>query len=73
MSHSMLSGLKLENIGAIAYWMWNLGCLSIKRLILNCKEQKPACFSRDSWLGEYMDLLNMESASNLLVELARRQ
>ncbi|KAI9536314.1 Zinc finger SWIM domain-containing protein 8, partial [Dissostichus eleginoides] len=37
------------------------------------KERKPACFTRDSWLREYLDLLNMERAASLLGDFEGRQ
>ncbi|KAF3835908.1 hypothetical protein F7725_028466 [Dissostichus mawsoni] len=36
-------------------------------------ERKPACFTRDSWLREYLDLLNMERAASLLGDFEGRQ
>ena len=46
--------------------LWTLGCLTIKRLVLmNWKVRKPGCFTRDSWRGEFLDLLNMERAACL--------
>ena len=47
--------------------LWTLGCLTITILILmNWKVCKPGCFTRESWLGECLDLLNMERAACLL-------
>ncbi|KAF3848865.1 hypothetical protein F7725_015362 [Dissostichus mawsoni] len=51
------------NVARSADRLWTLGCLATKRLVLlNWKERKPACFTRDSWLREYLDLLNMSAA-----------
>ncbi|KAF3834269.1 hypothetical protein F7725_025473 [Dissostichus mawsoni] len=40
---------------------------------LHLEERKPACFTRDSWLREYLDLLNMERAASLLGDFEGRQ
>lgn len=63
MSYTMSAGLKKTDniVGATVDGLKILGCLSTKRLIiLNWKEHKQACFSRDAWLEEYLDLLNLE-------------
>ena len=53
--------------------LWSLGCLTAKRIILrNWKERKQGCFSKDGWLGEYLDLLNMERAACLLKDFDKR-
>ncbi|KAF3858942.1 hypothetical protein F7725_012143 [Dissostichus mawsoni] len=62
------------NVARTADRLWTLGCLATKRLVLlNWKERKPACFTRDSWLREYLDLLNMERAASLLGDFEGRQ
>ncbi|KAF3836212.1 hypothetical protein F7725_028770 [Dissostichus mawsoni] len=70
-----LLGLKPDgNFARTADRLWTLGCLATKRLVLlNWKERKPACFTRDSWLREYLDLLNMERAASLLGDFEGRQ
>ena len=58
-----------DNVVRTANRLWTLGCLATKGIVLlNWKERKPACFTRDSWL----DLLNMEHAS-LLGDFEARQ
>ena len=53
--------------GVTVDWLWTLGCLTIKRLVvMNWKVRKPGCFLRESWLGQFLDLLNMERAACLL-------
>lgn len=61
-------GNKPDNVTCpMSIHLWALACLSVKRLILlNWKERKPACFLRETWLGDYLDLLNMERAACLL-------
>ena len=63
-----LLGLKPDNVvGRTAVQRWTLGCLATKRLILlNWKERKPACFTKESWLRDYKELLSMERAASLL-------
>ncbi len=64
-----LLGLRLDNVCPAIYRLWHLCGLSVKRLILmNWKEWKKVCFSRDSWLGEFLDLLNIESAAKVLMD-----
>ncbi|KAI9523184.1 hypothetical protein NQZ68_030533 [Dissostichus eleginoides] len=70
-----LEGLKPDgNVARAADRLWTLGRLATRRLVLlNWKERKPACFTRDSWLREYLDLLNMERAASLLGDFEARQ
>ena len=63
-----LLGLKPENVvGRAAVQSWTLGCLATKRLILlNWKERKTDCFSKETWLRGYKDLMCMERAASML-------
>lgn len=61
------------NHGSIINRLWSLGCLTTKRIILrNWKERKKDCFQKDSWVREYLDLLNMERAACLLKDFDKR-
>ncbi len=70
---SCLLGLKSDiDAGATVQRLWTVDCLSMKRLIpLNWRERQPACLSRDSWLKEHQDLLNMEMAACLLKDFEK--
>ena len=61
-------GLKPDNItSGSAHRLWTLACLATKRLILlNWKERKPACFSKEFWQRDFQNLLDMERATSLL-------
>ena len=66
-----LLGSKIEGVTSKAFQhLIALAFLSVKRTILiNWKVRKPNCFSIDSWLKDYLDLIAMEDAALALKDL----
>ena len=62
-----LLGQSLEHVKSRStHYFMNLGFLSAKRIILmNWKQHKPSFLE---WISDYLDLLSMECASNLLFD-----